>query len=207
MRYSDAELFRALAATGTQREEAISQLRELLFRGVSKSLKGRYGKSFSAEDIVQEALIKILGSLGQFHGKSKFATWSMSIAIRIGISELRRKYHAEQSLELFSTEDHGVFEVASDHGSHPDIAQEKHKLLQDFQGLIDHSLTEKQRLVIRAYLSDFSTDGIANATGLNRNAVYKLLHDARVSLKKGLEASGYSTSEILSLIAVKAGES
>lgn len=207
MKFTDAELFRALASVGHRREEAISQLREMLFRGISKALKGRYLKSFSAEDIVHEALIKILGSLGQFHGKSKFATWSMAIAIRTGFSELRRKYHAEQSLDLFCTENPVHFEVATEQGSRPEIAQERHKLLQDFEDLINHSLTEKQRVVIRAYLSDFSTDGIANAIGLNRNAVYKLLHDARVSLKKGLEASGYSTSEILSLLALEAGES
>lgn len=207
MKFTDAELYLALVSVGQPREEAISQLRDLLYRGVSKSLRGRYLKSFSAEDIVQEALIKILGSLGQFHGKSKFATWSMAIAIRIGISELRRKYHSEQSFDFFSSEETVHFEVTTEHDFRPESIQERDKLLQDFQDLINHSLTEKQRVVIRAYLSDFSTDGIANAIGLNRNAVYKLLHDARVSLKKGLEASGYSTSEILSLLALEARES
>lgn len=207
MRFTDAELLKSLTSADSQREEAISQLREMLFRGVSKALKGRYRKSFSAEDIVQEALIKILRSLDQFHGKSKFSTWSMAIAIRIGISELRRKYHSEQSLEAFKTEDHGQFEVTMDFGSNTETTQDKQRLLQDFQDLINHTLTEKQRVVIRAYLADFSTDGIANVIGLNRNAVYKLLHDARVSLKKGLEASGYSTTEVLSLLTSEAGKS
>ncbi len=80
-------------------------------RGVSKSLSGRYGKPLSIEDIVQDALIKILGSLDQFHGKSEFKTWAMAIAIRVGISQLRRKYHADQSLDVFSSEEHGSFEL------------------------------------------------------------------------------------------------
>ncbi len=101
---TDAELYQALCSDKPERELAISLLRELLVRGVSKSLAGRYGKPVSIEDIVQDALVKILGALDQFHGKSAFKTWAMSIAIRVGISELRRRYHADQSLDAFTDE-------------------------------------------------------------------------------------------------------
>jgi hypothetical protein len=35
--------------------------------------------------------------------------------------------------------------------------------------------------------------------GTNRNAVYKLLHEARRKLKKGLMAHGFDSSEMLAL--------
>ena len=195
---TDAELFRALCTEGPERELALSQLRELLIRGVSKSLNGRYGQSISAEDVVQDALIKILDTLDQFQGKSEFRTWAMTIAIRTGVSQLRRRYHADQSLDAFDA--NNPLELTSGQMVSPESQQARSELLSVLQELIDHRLTDKQRMVIRAYLSDYSTDGIANAVGMNRNAVYKLLHDARMRLKDGLAADGYSADEVLSLL-------
>ena len=37
---------------------------------------------------------------------------------------------------------------------------------------------------------------IARGLGINRNAVYKLGHDARKKLKRGLEASGFDAAAI-----------
>lgn len=197
---TDAELFRAICEAGPERELAIAQLRELLMRGVSKSLAGRYGGSLSTEDIVQDALIKILERLDQFHGKSEFKTWAMTIAIRIGISQLRRRYHADQSLNVFNSDNPLSFELTTDESDAPAVSQARQELLQVLQDLIDHRLTDKQRVVMQAYLSAFSTDGMANALNTNRNAVYKLLHDARMRLKDGLAAAGYNAEEVLSLL-------
>lgn len=44
------------------RDRAILRLRDLLLRGLTKSLTNRYGQPFSAEDVVQDALLKILSS-------------------------------------------------------------------------------------------------------------------------------------------------
>ena len=99
----DDELLRLLKGDGASRDDAIAQLRSVLLRGLSKSLNNRYGKPFNAEDVVQEALIKVLDSIEKFEGRSKFTTWAMTIATRIGISALRRKYHQDVSMEAFNT--------------------------------------------------------------------------------------------------------
>jgi RNA polymerase sigma-70 factor (ECF subfamily) len=39
-------------------------------------------------------------------------------------------------------------------------------------------------------------DEIARQLGSNRNAVYKLTHDARKRLKQGLEAAGFDADDI-----------
>ncbi len=81
--------------------------------------------------------------------------------------------------------------------------QVRHELLATLQALIDNELTEKQRLAIRAFLSGFSTDGIAERVGSNRNSVYKLIHDARIKLKQGLENAGVSAADVLTAFAVE----
>ncbi len=54
----DDELYRRIKGEGASRDQAITQLRSILLRGLSKSLNNRYGKPFNAEDIVQVALMK-----------------------------------------------------------------------------------------------------------------------------------------------------
>ena len=51
------------------------------------------------EDVVQDALVRILERLPQFEGRSRFLTWAMSVAIRVAMSELRRRKWKDVSLD------------------------------------------------------------------------------------------------------------
>ncbi len=64
------------------------------------------------------------------------------------------------------------------------------------QRLIEETLTEKQRTAIRGALAELPVEIIAERLGSNRNAVYKLLHDARARLREGLEANGLTAEDI-----------
>ncbi len=81
-----------LAPESGDREAALAELREYLLRGLKKSLTHRYGGAIDVEDVVQLALLRILDSLETYRQESRFTTWAMSIGVRIGISQLRRKY-------------------------------------------------------------------------------------------------------------------
>ncbi len=192
----DDELYSLLKGSGTARDRAISQLRSILLRGLSKSLNHRYGKPFNAEDIVQEALMKVLNSLDKYEGRSKFTTWAMTIATRIGISALRRKYHQDVSMEPFSAADGYTMEIAISDEPLLSNQESRTKIFAVLQNLIDTELTDKQRLVTRAFLSDFATDEIADQLKMNRNAVYKLIHDSRKKLKDGFARAGLTSEEI-----------
>ena len=192
----DDELYTLIKGEGATREQAISQLRSILLRGLSKSLNNRYGKPFNAEDIVQEALMKVLNSLDQYEGRSKFTTWAMTVATRIGISALRRKYHQDVSMEPFSSADGYSMDVAITDEPTLSNSESRTKIFSVLQSLIDTELTDKQRLATRAFLSDFATDEIAEQMQMNRNAVYKLIHDARQKLKDGFERAGL-TGEVI----------
>ncbi len=192
----DDELFKLLKGDGTARDQAISQLRTTLLRGLSKSLNNRYGKPFNAEDIVQEALMKVLQSLDQYEGRSKFTTWAMTVATRVGISALRRKYYQDVSMEPFSSADGYSMDIAVMDEPTLSNSESRAKIFAVLQTLIDSELTDKQRLATRAFLSDFATDEIAEQLQMNRNAVYKLIHDARQKLKDGFARAGLTSEEI-----------
>lgn len=193
----DESLLGALRAHGPERDAAIAELREFLIRGLSRSLAHRYGQSLSVEDVVQDALIKILSSLDSFEGRSKFTTWAMTVANRIGISSLRRKHHRDQSLQAFTGEDGYSIEIAMSREENPEKRDDRREMMGVLQRLIDDDLTDRQRLVLRAFLDGYSTDGISEQTGTNRNAVYKMLHDARVKLKQGFEREGLSADDVM----------
>lgn len=192
----DDELYTLIKGDGAMRDQAISQLRSILLRGLSKSLNNRYGKPFNAEDVVQEALMKVLKSLNKYEGRSKFTTWAMTVATRIGISALRRKYHQDVSMEPFSSTDGYRIEVAITDEPTLSNSESRAKIFSILQRLIDTELTDKQRLATRAFLSNFATDEIAEQMQMNRNAVYKLIHDARQKLKDGFERAGLTSEKI-----------
>jgi len=73
---------------------------------------------------------------------------------------------------------------------------ERKAILEKMQALIESELTEKQRAALTAELKGMPQDEIARHLGSNRNAVYKLTHDARKRLKQALQAAGYVAEDV-----------
>lgn len=190
-----------LKGTEAERDAALEELSALLLRGLSRSLPHRYGCSLQPEDVVQEALMKILNSLGQFEGRSRFTTWAMTIATRVGISELRRKHCQNVSLDSFSDGGGLKIEIAVDEKASAAEELDRQTVLGQLQELIDTQLTDKQQLAIRALLEGLPVEEIASRTQSNRNAVYKLVHDARMKLREGFERAGIVADDIHAIFA------
>lgn len=177
------------------RDKSISQLRGFLFRGLKAALGPRGADDSFCEDVVQDALLKILAKKEDFEGRSKFTTWAMSIAIRTGISSFRRRHFKDVSLDKVL--DDGLrFDPADPKLVDPEGDESRQNILIKLQQLIEDELTEKQRNVVRALLEGMPVEEIASRTESNRNAVYKLFHDARQRLKKGFQAANFSESDL-----------
>jgi len=189
-----------LTAGGPERNHAIAELTRLLIRGLTKSLSHRYGGGLQVEDVAQEAILKILASLDQFAGRSRFTTWAMTIATRIGISELRRKHYRSVSLDS-TMEGNLRIEIPPTGKESPGGNLDRHSLLETLKVLIDTVLTEKQREATQGVLKGLPIEEIARRTGSNRNAVYKLVHDARRQLRDGFEAAGVSAGDVNAVFA------
>ena len=184
------------------RDLALEELRELLIRGLSRSLNHHYGnRKFNPEDIVQDALMKILNKLDTFEGRARFTTWAMTIATRVGISELRRRHTQDLSLEGISAAD--TLRIELPDSEQPVAGQEmdQRAVLEMLGELIDSVLSEKQRLAIRGLLEGMPVEVIATRMDSNRNAVYKLVHDARMKLKEGFRKSGIAAEDIQAIFA------
>ncbi len=182
----------------SDREQAIEELRVYLVRGLNRSLRHRYGGKAQVEDIVQVALLKILDSIDTFQQRSRFETWSMAIAMRVGMSELRKRYYRDVSIDL--SLDSGAMQIALVDRSHAEGVTDRQDLLLLLQRLINEQLSDKQRMAIRGSLEGLPVEEIAVRMNSNRNAVYKLAHDARLKLRQALEAVGFTAEDVFELI-------
>jgi RNA polymerase sigma-70 factor (ECF subfamily) len=178
------------------RDEAIGELRGILLRGLKAALGPRGADDAFCEDAAQDSILKILNKMDSFEGRSKFTTWAMSIAIRTGISNFRRRHFKDVSLD--KVQDDGLrFDPADPSYRDADDDENREVILIQLHHLIENELTEKQRNVVRALLGGMPVEEIASRTDSNRNAVYKLFHDARQRLKKGFIAADFSESDML----------
>ena len=182
--------------------DALNGLRRILMGGLARSLQGRSAVNEAfLEDVVQEAIVKILANTAGFKGKSQFTTWAMAITVRVALSNLRRKHWQDVSLEAVAEQGELKPQLAIDRNLSPEQQAEQEFILAVLRKLIDEELTPKQRLAIQAELVGMPKEEIASRLGSNLNAVYKLLHDVRKRLKRGLEESGYSIEDVQSAFA------
>lgn len=187
-------------------EEALADLRALLVRGLRYAMAGRPAVTEAdLEDFVQEALLKILAGLDTFRGESRFTTWAQKIAVRVAFTELRRRRWKDVSLEdLIAPYSEGDLtpSILAEEAPSPEQRVTQEMLMEMVQRLIAEELTERQRQAMTAaVIGEMPLEEVARRMGTNRNALYKLLHDARQRLKKRMLARGLSRQDVLAAFA------
>jgi RNA polymerase sigma-70 factor (ECF subfamily) len=184
------------ALRGPRREEALAELRAILMRGLRGALGGQANRAEPAvEDFAQEALIKILGSLDSFRGECRFTTWAHKICVRMAFAEMRRSRWRDVSLEeaMSRPEESAAVDPQLD----PERAATQTMIMAEFRRFIDEELTDRQRTALLAALGGMPLEAVADRMNTNRNALYKLLHDARKRLKKRMSAEMLSPQDVL----------
>jgi RNA polymerase sigma-70 factor (ECF subfamily) len=179
------------------RDDAVRDLRDMLLRGLSRSLSkdGRVDDAF-LEDVVQEVSLKILDKLGGFEGRSRFRTWAVTIAVRTAVSKMRKRDWQNVSLNSVTRDAEFDPQIAVDSSETFDQRNSRSELLRKLKELIDSELTEKQWTAITAELGGMPLPQMAEKLGSNTNSLYKLLHDARKKLRHGLEAAGFTLDDV-----------
>lgn len=156
-----------------------------------------------AEDLAQDTVMRVLGNLSHFRGESQFTTWANRIATRIAISELRRARYRDFSLDNLTAEGETLpaeASLISEPPPNPERAAEQADTLNRVMALLSDALTDRQYKALEAVaLRGIPMDIVAEQLDTNRNALYKLLHDARRKLKTALEANGLSVDYVLNL--------
>ena len=200
-----------LQTEGLAREAALEDLRAVVIGGLPYALSRWIPSSdpqfnFLVEEVTQETLLRTLSRLHTFEGRSQFTTWVHKIAIRIALSELRRKRWRDSSLdELVDNEEAPAPEsLLEDFGAGPERSVERADMLSRVKRIIADELTDRQReALVMLGIQNLPMEEVAERLNTNRNALYKLLHDARLRLKKRLTLDGLNAQEVLAAFETK----
>jgi len=191
---------------GLEQEEALADLRALLVKGLRYAMADRPAVTEAdLEDFAQEALLKVLAGLDTFRGESRFTTWAQKIAVRVAFTELRRRRWKDVSIEDLIAEDREgdwTPSILTDAAPSPEQRVTQQLLMEMVQRLIAEELTERQRQAMTAaVIGGMPLEEVARRMGTNRNALYKLLHDARRRLQTRMMAIGLSPQDVLAAFA------
>jgi RNA polymerase sigma-70 factor (ECF subfamily) len=205
---SNADWLAGLRSVGEVQEVALGDLRTLILAALPRALSPWLSPSDPrfealAEETAQETLLRVLSRLDTFEGRSQFTTWVYKIAVRVALSELRRIKWRDVSLDdlLEEKEDQPAqVRLEADSAATPETSAERRDALQRVQRIIDTDLTARQRTaLVAAGVRGMPPDEVARRMGMQPNAFYKLIHDARLRLKHSLEREGLSPAEILGM--------
>jgi len=197
----------ALKSGGIKQEDALADLRLIIINSLPYSLNNWIQNSDPrfeplTEEVSQETLLRVLDKLDTFEGRSQFTTWVNKIAVRIALSELRRRQWKNISLDELIDENklkHPTM-IVSKSASSPEMSIEQKDILKRIERLMAQELTEKQRKALVAIsIYGMPMEEVARRMNTSRNALYKLLHDARLRLKDRMKKEGLSPQEVLEI--------
>lgn len=198
---TDAEWCSQLS--GASPDRALADLRGLLLRGLSFALASHRVTESDLEDFVQDGMVKILQELPSYRGEARFTTWAQKVCVRLALTELRRRRWQDVSLDdLVATTEMADFTpaVLTDASTDPSQVAPTQMMMATVQRIIEEELTERQRTAMMAVMQGgMPLQEVAERMGTNRNALYKLLHDARQRLLKRMMDEGLTPHEMLSM--------
>ena len=190
-----------LADAGPRREAALVRLHAMLLR-IARGEVRRRGPRLRltgpelddlAYQAAADALIAITAKLGQFRGESRFTTWAYKFVIFEVSAKIGRHFwrHPTGPLDAESWD-----RLPDRFGFDPAQESEWRDLLAALRRAVDTELTPRQgEVFVAVALNDAPPDALAIKLGSNRNALYKMMFDARRKLRAALVADEYLHDE------------
>ncbi len=164
-------------------EEAIADLIRAHQDGLYRFILRMSGRPEVAEDVVQEALVRVLKNLRRFDSRFRFSTWLFTIAKRLYMN-------ANQKLSpTFDTDAVGVRPAA---GPSPDQQNAHWETIANARQLLDEvlaTLPQQQReIMLLFHQFNWSIADIAEHLDMPRGTVKSHLHRGRARMKRSITA-------------------
>jgi RNA polymerase sigma-70 factor (ECF subfamily) len=155
-----------------------------------------FGDSEEAQDLTQEAFLKVFKNLKKFKGKSSFYTWFYRIVVNACIDGMRRRRRREKIFSLWpleqsrgeSSREEMEGQPEMQETSNPMITLSGKQLTEEAQEAL-RSLSERQRVVFQLkVLEEMSIPEIAQvmkmAEGTVKSHLFRATHILREALKE-----------------------
>jgi RNA polymerase sigma-70 factor (ECF subfamily) len=195
------EWIAALRGNGPVADRAVADLHAMLLRAARFEVRRRraalgHVRGDELNDLAMQAaddaLMAVLGKLGEYRGASRFTTWAYKFALLEAVVKLRRRAWQGREVVLESQ----AWPAFADARPSAQVKLEGTELLAALKTAVQTVLTAHQRDVFVALaLNDVPIDVLADRLGTTRGSLYKTLHDARRKLRRELAEAGYADPE------------
>jgi RNA polymerase sigma-70 factor, ECF subfamily len=194
------EWLRSLAVPA-ERERALTSLHQMLLRAAHAELRRRslpamvagQEQDDLAHQAADDALLAITGKLDRFRGESRFTTWAYKFVILEVSAKLARYYWRDPPAPM---RDDAWERIPDRSGADPVAHAESRDLAAALRRAVTEALTERQRRVFVAIVMEgIPLEALAVDLGSTRNALYKIMFDARRKIRAHLVAHGYLDPE------------
>jgi RNA polymerase sigma factor (sigma-70 family) len=194
----NAAWIRGLSSPDVLGDETRRQLFDFLVRAASIEARWRSpylvlnGPELDdlAHQAAADAMITLVRKMDTFRGDCRFTTWAYRFAALTVGSKIRRHPWHKRHLP-FHVED--WLDSPASRGDEPEVDFEAREMRALIGRVVAAELTSHQREVLIASIVDETpADDLAERLGSNRNAIYKVLFDARQKIRLALRAEGFT---------------
>jgi len=142
------------------------------------------GRPETAEDIVQEAFVRVLKNLDRFDPRFRFSTWLFTIAKRLYMNQVQK--HAPS----FESE---LVEVWQGGGDAPEQPVVDAEVLANARGAIDEALLtlnpQQREIVLLFHQQNWPISDIASHLSMPEGTIKSHLHRARKRMRKAISSN------------------
>jgi RNA polymerase sigma-70 factor (ECF subfamily) len=146
------------------------------------------GSRQEAEDVVQDAFLRVFRSLDRYDEHQKFSTWIYRIATNLCIDRLRKR-RSVYSLDAESADHEGLDGYAMLPGD--ERTPESELILSETQRIVQEAIdtlpAKYKGVMVLRYLQDLSLQEISDVLGMPVTTIKTRVHRGREYLRKKLE--------------------
>jgi RNA polymerase sigma-70 factor, ECF subfamily len=190
-------LRRLASEAATERQGAERELHQRLVRIARSEVRRRSASTpvtgLELDDVAHQAaddaMLAVLAKLAEFRGDSRFTTWAYKFVMLEVSSKLGRHYWRNPAVPL----DAEQWDRLPDRlGLDPHQQAEAACIVAEIRRVVETELTAHQRRIFTAIVVDgIPLNALAVKLELPRNAIYKVIFDARRKIRRALVAGGY----------------
>lgn len=135
-----------------------------------------------AQDLVQEAFIKVYEQLGRYEASGSFQSWLYRVAINHCLDELRKKrYQIKQE---------PIQETQSIEQAHPEVIYLKKERQRQLEELLSRLPEQERMIVLLRYNNELSYEEISHLLKISLGDVRNKLHRAKKKMRNEVRKGG-----------------